>query len=197
MSSPQKNAKVHALQPRYTAVAIALHWTIALLIFGGWALGLYMHELPVSPAKLRYYSWHKWAGVTVFLLAIARVAWLATHPAPPLPARMSRLQTSLARASHGALYALMFILPLSGWLMSSAKGVPTVYFGIVPLPDLVAKNKALGAQLSEVHEVLAFGLAALVVLHVGAAIKHQLVDRDGLMARMLPGRFARAARHKS
>lgn len=173
---------------RYTHVAIGLHWTIALLVFGGWGLGLYMHELPLSPAKLRYYSWHKWIGVTVFLLAVLRVAWLATHPAPPLPAAMSRFQALLARLTHTALYILLFALPVSGWLMSSAKGVPTVYFGVLPLPDLVAKDKALGERLAEVHELLAFTLAALVLLHLAAALKHQWIDRDGLIDRMWPRR---------
>lgn len=173
---------------RYTSVAIALHWTIALLIFGGWGLGLYMHELPLSPEKLRYYSWHKWTGVSVFLLAIVRVAWLATHAAPRLPAHMSQLQARLARGMHALLYVLMFVLPLSGWLMSSAKGVPTVYFGVLPLPDLVAKDKPLGDLLGEVHEALAFVLASLVLVHIAAALKHQFINRDGLMRRILPFR---------
>lgn len=179
---------------RYTSVAIALHWTIALLIFGGWGLGLYMHELPLSPEKLRYYSWHKWSGVSVFLLAIVRVAWLATHAPPRLPAHISQLQARLARGMHALLYVLMFVLPLSGWLMSSAKGVPTVYFGVLPLPDLVAKNKALGDLLGEVHEALAFVLAALVLVHIAAALKHQFVNRDGLMGRILPFRKSQNAR---
>jgi cytochrome b561 len=80
----------------------------------------------------------------------------------------------------------MFVIPLSGWLMSSAKGVPTVYFGVLPIPDLIAKDKAIGDLLAVVHRSLAFGLAALVGLHVAAAIKHQLMDRDGVMGRMVP-----------
>ena len=171
---------------RYTTVAIFLHWLIALLIFAGWGLGIYMQELPLSPAKLRYYSWHKWMGVTVFILAMLRVSWLATHPAPRLSARLPRWQLQAARATHLALYLFMFIVPVSGWLMSSAKGVPTVYFGVLPLPDLLAKDKALGETLQEVHEALAYGLAFLVALHVAAALKHHFVDRDGLLARMLP-----------
>lgn len=171
----------------YTPLAISLHWLVALLIFAGWGLGLYMSELPLSPAKLRYYSWHKWIGVTVFLLAIVRVAWLATHRPPALPPHTPRWQARSARLTHTALYALMFVLPFSGWLMSSAKGVPTVYFGVLPLPDLIAKDKALGEILASVHASLAYGLAALVILHVAAAVKHQFIDRDGLMARMIPG----------
>ena len=171
---------------RYTTVAISLHWLIALLIFGGWGLGTYMHDLPLSPAKLRYFSWHKWIGVTVFLLAIMRVSWLATHPAPHLSFSIPRWQVQTARVTHFALYLFMFIVPLSGWLMSSAKGVPTVYFGVLPIPDLIAKDKELGKILEEVHETLAYGLAFLVAMHIAAALKHHFVDRDGLLARMLP-----------
>ena len=171
---------------RYTPVAISLHWLIALLIFAGWSLGVYMHELPLSPDKLRYYSWHKWMGVTTFMLASIRVAWLATHAPPPLPRLMPVWQARAARAAHLALYQLMFVIPLSGWLMSSAKGVPTVYLGVLPIPDLIGKDKLVGEFLAEVHEALGIGLAALVVLHVAAAFKHQFMDRDGLLGRMLP-----------
>lgn len=184
-------ASASPLPARYTGTAISLHWLIAGLIFAGWGLGFYMADLSPSPARLRYFSWHKWIGVTVFLLAILRVVWLATHAAPPLPPPMSRLQARIARLTHAALYVLMFALPISGWLMSSAKGVPTVYLGVLPLPDLVAKDKALGDLLGKVHEVLAFTLAALVLLHIAAAVKHQWIDGDGVLDRMLPMRRRR------
>lgn len=171
---------------RYTTVAISLHWLIALLIFAGWGLGFYMSDLPLSPAKLRYFSWHKWMGVTVFLLAILRVGWLATHAVPRLPLNLPAWQAQAARLTHVALYICMFIVPLSGWLMSSAKGVPTVYFGVLPIPDLIGKDKELGKVLENVHQWLAFGLAALVALHIAAAVKHHFVDHDGVLGRMLP-----------
>lgn len=171
---------------RYTPVAISLHWLIALLIFAGWGLGFYMSDLPLSPAKLRYYSWHKWMGVTTFILVILRVGWLATHPAPSLPRAMPPWQTRTARVTHLVLYLLMFVIPLSGWLMSSAKGVPTVYFGVLPIPDLIGKDKAMGDVLVVVHQSLAFGLAALAGLHVAAALKHHFMDRDDVMGRMVP-----------
>lgn len=129
---------------RYTGVAISLHWLLALLIFSGWGLGIYMADLPDGPLTRQYYSWHKSIGVTVFLLAILRVGWLATHPPPPLPAQTPAWQTRIARFTHVALYVSMFALPLTGWLMSSAKGAPTRYLGLWPLPDLVGKDKALG-----------------------------------------------------
>jgi cytochrome b561 len=170
----------------YTASAIALHWLVALAIFGAFSLGLYMHELPLSPTKLKLYSYHKWAGVTIFLLALVRLAWRATHPAPPLPDHMPRWQRISAHAIHHLLYVLIVAIPLTGWLMSSAKGFQTVWFGVLPLPDLLDKNKELGDALALVHQGLNFGMAALVLAHAGAAIKHHVVDHDDILARMLP-----------
>lgn len=173
--------------PRYTLPAISLHWLVAVLIFGGFGLGIYMVDLPLSPAKLKYFSWHKWIGVTVFLLALLRAIWRMTHRPPPLPDGMPSWQRRASDWTHRALYALMYLIPLSGWTYSSAAGYQTVYLGLIPLPNLVEKNKPLAESLKEFHELLAWTLAALVVLHILAAIKHQVVDRDGLMRRMLPG----------
>ena len=171
---------------RYTRTAITLHWAIALLIFATFPLGVYMHELPLSPNKLRLYSYHKWIGVTVFLLAVLRVAWRSTHRPPPLPATMPRWETLAASAVHHLLYVLILAVPLSGWLMSSAQGGQTVWFGVLPLPDLVGKNKELGDLLKEVHEGLNFALLGLVLAHIGAALKHHFIERDGILARMIP-----------
>jgi len=170
----------------YTRTAIALHWAIALLIFCAFPLGIYMHELPFSPRRLQLYSYHKWLGVTVFLLAIGRVLWRLKHPAPPLPAGLPAWQRIASTATHHLLYVLILAVPVSGWLMSSAKGFQTVYLGLVPLPDLLAKDKALGDLLQTVHKALNFTLGVLVVTHVTAALKHYFVDRDGVLARMIP-----------
>lgn len=176
------------MKNRYTRTAIALHWLIAVGILACFALGLYMHELPLSPTKLKLYSWHKWAGVTLFVLAMLRLIWRLAHPAPALPASMPAVQKKTASVLHWALYALMFAIPLSGWLMSSAKGFQTVWFGILPLPDLVAKDEELGDILRAVHETLNLVLAALVIGHAGAALKHHFIDRDDILRRMLPVR---------
>ena len=170
----------------YTATAKALHWGMAVLLVGTLALGIYMHELPLSPEKLQFYSWHKWAGVTVFVLVVVRAAWRFTHRPPPLPDGMAPRLQRLAHAGHALLYALMLAIPVSGWLMSSAKGFQTVWFGILPLPDLVPKDRALGHLLGEVHEWLAMLFIAVLVLHVAAAFKHHFIDRDDILRRMLP-----------
>lgn len=171
---------------RYTGLAIGLHWLIAVALVGCFALGLYMHELPLSPQKLKLYSWHKWAGVTIFFFVALRLAWRLTHRPPQMPSGMPAWQRMAATATHHLLYALMFAVPLTGWLMSSAKGFQTVWFGVLPLPDLLEKNRELGKVLEEVHEVLNFTMAALVVAHLGAALKHHFVERDDVLTRMLP-----------
>lgn len=175
---------------RYTATAIALHWLVALLVPCGFALGLYMVDLPLSPRKLTLYSYHKWIGVTVFALAALRIAWRLTHPPPALPPSIPRWHAPASRAVHFLLYACLVGGPLSGWLYSSAAGVPTVPFGIaaLQLPDLVSKDPALAVTLKFVHMTFVYSFAALVGVHVAAALKHQLLDGHAIISRMLPGR---------
>ncbi len=174
---------------RYSTPAIALHWLLALAIFGSLALGIYMHELPMSPTRLKLYNWHKWAGVTILALSFVRLAWRLTHPAPPDLA-MPAWQRKAAHAVHHLLYLLFFAVPLAGWAYSSAAGFPVVWFGVLPLPDFVPVNRELADTLKGLHKVLSLGLGAVVLAHIAAAIKHQVVDNDGLLQRMWPGRSA-------
>ncbi|MBU1236772.1 MAG: cytochrome b [Gammaproteobacteria bacterium] len=173
---------------RYTTTAIGLHWLMAALILVLFAVGQYMTDLPLSPTKLQIYSWHKWGGVTAFLLVFFRVVWRTTHRPPPLPSTMPRWQQVAAHGGHAALYLLMFAIPLSGWLMSSAKGFQTVYLGVLPIPDLLAKNKEFGDVLKEVHETLNFLMIVIVAGHVAAALKHHFIDRDDILVRIAPHR---------
>ena len=176
------------MSQRYTRTAIGLHWLMAVLLTVIFGVGVYMHELPLSPWKLQIYSWHKWAGVTAFVLVLARLAWRATHRPPPLPSSTPAAIRVAASAGHVLLYALMVAIPLSGWLMSSAKGFQTVWFGVLPIPDLVGKDAALGETLRAVHEYLNLTLIVVAIGHVAAALKHHFIDRDGLLFRMWPGR---------
>lgn len=175
-------------QARYTETAIYLHWLIAFLLIGLFAVGLYMNDLPLSPWKLQIYSWHKWAGVTVFLLVFIRIFWRLTHRPPTLSGDRHATMRMAAQAGHRLLYLLMVAIPVSGWLMSSAKGFQTVYFGVLPLPNLLDKNKELGELLQSIHQILNFVLAVLVTGHVGVALKHQLSDKNDLLL-MLPRFF--------
>ncbi|MFM0195170.1 cytochrome b [Paraburkholderia strydomiana] len=177
----------HTDTGRYHGAAIALHWLIAVLIVGGFYLGWIMTDIPgFTPTKLKYFSWHKWIGVTVLMLAVARVLWRATHRAPALDSATPAWQKAAAHAVHGLLYLLMLAIPVSGYLYSSAAGIQVVYLGIVPLPTFIGPDQALKATLRTVHVLLNYTLLALVAMHVLAALKHQFVDRDGLLARMIP-----------
>jgi len=176
----------------YTRTAIFLHWLVALGLVGTFAMGFYMHDMPLSPSKLQLYSWHKWAGVTLFFVILVRLGWRVAHTPPPLPEMMSAPMRFAAHAAHCVMYALMVAIPLTGWLMSSAQGFQVVWFGVAPLPDLLPKDAGLAELLKSVHMVLNYTLLALVVTHIGAALKHHYIDKDGVLASMLPMRAKRA-----
>lgn len=179
-------------EPRYTKVAMALHWLLALMILGMFAVGVYMTDLPFSPQRLKLYNWHKWAGITFLALTLLRLVWRVTHRPPALPAvvikAMPGWQTRAYHATHHLMYLLFFAVPLVGWAYSSAAGFPIVWFGQIALPDLLPADKALAELIKPLHELSAFCLMGLAGLHVAAAVKHHWVDRDGLMNRMLPTR---------
>lgn len=183
IDSNEQSASLH-----YTGTAKVLHWLVALIIIGLFVLGQYMSDLSMSPRKLQLYSWHKWFGVTVFLLVLVRLGWRLTHQPPRLPEQMPKLQQLASHVGHTALYGLMLAIPISGWLMSSAKGYQTVWFGVLPIPDLLGKDKLLGDLLAELHGALNGLLMFIVVIHVIAALKHHFIDRDDVLKRMLPSR---------
>ena len=170
----------------YTRTAVLLHWLTALAILCAFPLGVYMHELPLSPRKLQLYSYHKWIGISVLVMTVARLLWRTLHRPPPLLAGMPRWQEIAAHAMHHGLYLLLLAVPLSGWLMSSALGITVVWFGVLPLPDLVGKDKELGELLKQVHETINYTLLLLVLIHASAAIQHHVFERDGTLQRMLP-----------
>ena len=184
----------------YTRTAIALHWVIAALIFAGFGLGLTMTDMPFSPQQLKFYSWHKWIGITILALAAWRLSWRLSHQTPGLPSHMPAWQQKAAQAVRHLLYALFFAIPIAGWLFSSSKGVQTVYLGYVPLPDLLSKETGdialmatdagkpftVAELLRLTHKTLNFLMGLLVVTHIAAAIKHHVIDRDEVMAQMIP-----------
>ena len=173
---------------RYSPLAIALHWLLALALVGSFSVGLYMADLPFSPARLKLYNWHKWAGITILALSGLRLLWRLAHR-PPADMAMPLWQQRAAHFTHRALYALFFAVPLAGWAYSSAAGFPVVVYGVLPLPDFVPVSKELAATLKTLHMALAFAMALLVLGHIAGALKHQFIDRDGLLSRMWPSRF--------
>jgi cytochrome b561 len=176
---------------RYTGTAIFLHWLIAIAIIMAFGLGITMTDIPgITPTKLRMFNWHKWLGVTIFAFATIRLLWRLSHKAPPLPLTIPLWQRAIAEFTHYALYVLIFAIPLTGYFYSLAAGFPVVYLGIIPLPVFIDPNPELKPLLKQAHYWLNMGLAALVIAHIGAALKHHFIDRDDILLRMLP-KFSR------
>jgi cytochrome b561 len=180
---------------RYSTIAIALHWTIAAIVIGNLAGGLLLETFLDSPDKAMQaigavvIDLHKSFGLTVLLLTFVRIGWRLANPPPPLPAYMTRGEVLASRAVHHGFYALLLLIPLSGWALASTDKViyPLVWFWLVPVAHLPLP-KSLGETFAGAHQWLAYGAIALIVLHVAAALKHQYFDRDNLLARMWPSR---------
>lgn len=169
---------------RYTRTAIALHWLIAATAIVQFTWGWWMQGIakqPVGP-RVDAYNLHKSVGLTIFVLMCVRLLWRWRHPAPVLPP-LPHWQVMLARGTHIALYVALFAMPLAGYLGSVFSGYPVRYFGVT-LPAWGWKSETIKDLMSAVHFVTSWVLATAVALHVAGALKHWLVDRDGLVARM-------------
>ena len=171
---------------RFGLVSKALHWLTLVLLVGAFTLAVSMVNMPFSPRKLEFYSWHKWLGVTIFLVVLVRLAWRLANPVPLQPSGMPQWQRRFAALSHGALYAILIVMPITGWIMSSALNLPVVYLGLIHIPSPFGVNRALGETMKLVHLSLAVTLLVLVIIHALAALYHHFALRDDVLRRMLP-----------
>lgn len=171
----------------YDSITKGLHWFMALLIIALWCVGLVMEDMPKGDLRSQVIGLHKAFGVIVLLLAVVRLSWRAGHPAPELPATMPAIERLGAKLGHVALYALMIAMPIDGVLLSQAGGRAVNVFGVV-LPTVMEKNEQLKDLFGEAHEIMAWILAVIVVIHVAAAIRHHVRLKDDVLKRMLPGR---------
>lgn len=169
---------------RYGIIAILFHWLMALIIIGLLGLGLYMVQLPISLEKLKLYGWHKEYGLLILALVILRLIWRLINATPRL--NLVLLEKFAARGMHWTFYFFMIAIPLTGWLITSAAGLPASFFGLMVLPDLVSPNENLRLLFQEVHKWLAYGLIAAIVLHTSAALKHHFINKDDILRRMWP-----------
>lgn len=175
-------------EPSWSSIAKFLHWLVALLIFTQFALGWLAVTWRMSPAKLDLFIWHKSTGMLILVLVVLRLVWRGVAPAPPLPAPMPRWERAVAHASHALLYLVMLGMPLTGWIVSSASGVPFKMFRRIPLPPIVGADKHIADLASLAHFSLGVLLAALLVVHIAAALRHHFIQRDNVLLRMLPAR---------
>ena len=172
----------------YGMVAQAFHWIVAALVLVQFPLGVYAADLPVSLARLQWLTRHKSLGLLILAVVLVRLAWRAFNRPPSLPDAMPRWERVGAHVDHWLIYALLLAAPLTGWLYASAAGLPAGWFGLFAVPDLVPKDRAAAAVYHDWHVALVTLLGALVAVHIGAALRHAFVRRDGVMQRMLPWR---------
>lgn len=170
----------------YGIIAQAFHWFVAALVLVQLGLGVYAASLPVGLARLQWLSRHKSLGLAILAVVLLRMAWRAANRPPPLPGSMPEWKRRAAVVTHWLLYLLLVLAPLAGWLYASAAGLSVNWFGLIQVPDLVAKDPGLAEVFKQLHRTLVALLALLIAGHVGAALRHALWLRDGVAHRMLP-----------
>ena len=178
---------------RWGPVSQLFHWLIVLMILGMGTVGLVMTEMRNSPDKIQLYLLHKSFGLTVLVLVALRLLWRLFAGTPAPVAGTPHWQERIASLTHGALYVLLFSIPLSGWLLNSAAGFPLRWFGLFKVPSLAGRDHDLHELAETAHELLFWTLIALAVVHAGAAFYHHLFQRDATLARMLPRNWLRAS----
>jgi cytochrome b561 len=167
-----------------------LHWAVAALVLVQICLGWVAVSWRLSPTKLDLFVWHKSIGLLILLLMLVRMAWRSVNVTPSLPAGRALLERRAARASHLLLYLVLLVMPLTGWIINSAANIPFRIFWLIPLPAIVQPDKVLADATARVHLALFIVLALLLVVHIGAALRHHFVKHNDVLTRMLSGRMA-------
>lgn len=173
-------------QAGWGSVTKLLHWSVAVLILVLMVLGWLAALAPLSPAKITLFYWHKSIGMLVLLLVLARLGWRTFNRPPALPAELPRWEPRMARAAHATLYLLILLMPLSGWALSSASGIPFKIFWVVPVPSIAPVSGPLETALQGLHLALFWALGIAVAGHVGASLRHEFILRNRVLSGMLP-----------
>ena len=176
-----------AAAPGYTPIARLLHWTVAVLVLLMIPLGFVIANEWGGPAQQFLYNLHKSIGATLLLLVVIRLVYRLTHPAPPLPSDIPAVQRFAALATHWALYVLLLIQPLVGYIMTSAYPAPVPFFGLFNLPAIWPEDRALSERLSVVHLYIGISIAVIAAMHISAALYHHFVRKDRILMRMVSG----------
>ncbi len=168
----------------YTFIQKALHWLIALTVLGALGVGAALDWLGNGALKNQLYALHKATGILILGLMLLRLAARFIFGAPPLPAHVPGWQRKASSATHFLLYALLLAMPVVGWAATSAFPAPLPFFGLFDVPPLIGKDRELSKQLFEIHEIMGKAIFALLILHIGAALQHALIKKDGVLRRM-------------
>jgi cytochrome b561 len=185
----QPAIKLQNSEQRYGVVAIALHWLMAGVLIALLAIGLYMVDLPdvgFDLRKIRLILYHKELGLLALILAALRLAWRVGNALPSLTETLPDWQKVIARLVHLCFYGLMFALPVTGWLMSSAAGIPVSFFGLFDLPDFIGYDEVRFRALIAIHMGLGYALIVCIAIHAGAALRHHFVFKDETLKKMWP-----------
>lgn len=172
------------------APAKLLHWVVALLVLAQVGSGWAAVTWPLSPTKLDLYVWHKSMGMLILALMALRIAWRLANVAPALPVSMKPVERIAAHGSHLLLYLLLILMPVTGWIINSAANIPFRIFWLIPLTSIAGPDKALADAVARAHFALFVALSLVLVVHIGAALRHHFVKRNDVLVRMLPGRGA-------
>ena len=172
-------------EDRYGIVAILLHWIMAVLIIGLLVEGIYMVRIPVSLQKLQLFGWHKELGVLVFMLVTCRLMWRLGNITPELESVLTVPELFAARTVHYLFYVCMFLMPVTGWLLTASAGLPVSFFGLFVIPNPIAPNEQSMALYTSIHKWLGYFLILLICGHVSAALKHHFINKDNVLRRML------------
>jgi cytochrome b561 len=180
---------------RYHSGAMLLHWLTALLLMGNLVLGLLLEDIP-SDQKFQFYQLHKSLGISVLVLTLLRIVWRFMFPVPALSPTLKAWEKGAVKITHVLFYVLMLGLPLSGWALVSAstRKIPTVLFGLIPLPNMpffesildVGERKAIASSIEDVHGLLSYVMIGLLAVHILAALRHHWMLKDETILRMTP-----------
>jgi cytochrome b561 len=176
----------HNTTRSWGALSKTLHWLIVLLILNQWVIAARAEALPLGAAKLQALAWHKSFGMTILALAVIRLVWRWLNPVPTLDGMAKGWERLLAHLSHLLLYGLIFAMPLTGWLMSSARNFPVSWFGLFQFPDVISPDKSTFELMHDLHHTLFAALVIVALLHVAGALKHHFIDKNDVLKRMLP-----------